>query len=150
MGGLDLKRYIIFGLALLLIIGSLFVPKILKSDEGEIKYKIVETEEIPEKIKDMLPTYIMEERALSCKYEGDVYIIVTRGEKKSKGYGVEIEKLVKENVEKDKFDIKVYANFEDPKPDDVLPQEYSYAYTIVKTKLKDMPEKIILDVEYND
>lgn len=145
-----MKRYIIFGLALVVIIGSLLVPKILSNNEGEIKYKLVEKEEVPEKIKDMLPTYIMEERALSCKYEGDVYIIVTRGEKKSKGYGVEIENIVKENVKKDTFDIKVYANFEDPKPDEVLPQEYSYPYTIVKTKLKDMPEKILLDVDYDD
>ena len=145
-----MKRYIIFGLALLVIIGSLLVPKILKGNNGEINYEIVLIEDIPEKIKEMLPTYIMEERALSCKYEGEVYIIVTRGEKKSKGYGVGIEKIVKEDRDKDKFDLKVFAKFEDPKPDEVLPQEYSYPYTIVKTKLKKMPEKIHLDTNYDD
>lgn len=147
---MDLKRYIIFGLALVVIIGSLLVPKILKGNDGEINYKIVLKKDIPEKIKDMLPTYIMEERALSCKYEGEVYIIVTRGEKKSKGYDVEIEKIVKENDKKDKFDVRVFAEFEDPKPDEVLPQEYSYPYVVVKTKLKNIPEKIYLDTNYDD
>lgn len=147
---MDLKRYIIFGLVLLVIIGSLLVPKILKQETNEIKYKLVLEDEIPEKIKEMLPTYIMEERALSCKYEEDIYIIVARGEKKTKGYNVEIKSIVKENNDKDKFDIRVFAEFEDPKLDEVLPQEYSYPYTIVKTKLKNMPEQIHLDVEYDD
>lgn len=34
----------------------------------------------------MLPKYIMEERALTCKYRDDIYVIVTRGEKKVTGF----------------------------------------------------------------
>lgn len=144
-----MKRYIIFGLVLLVIIGSLLAPKILKHDNEEIKYKIVLKKDIPPKIKEMLPTYIMEERALSCKYEEDVYIIVTRGEKKSRGYGVEIEKIVEENRNGDKFDIKVFAKFRDPNPNEVLPQEYSYPYVIVKTRLKNIPERIYFESSYD-
>lgn len=148
---MDLKRYIIFGVVLLVVVGSLFLPKILNNNNNdEIRYKQVLDDEIPEKIKEMLPTYIMEERALTCKYEDEIYIIVARGEKKSKGYNVEIEKIIKENIDKDKFDIRVFAEFEDPKIDEVLPQEYSYPYTVVKTKLKNMPEEIHLDIEYDD
>lgn len=145
-----MKRYLIFGLALLIIMGSLLVPKILSGKEKTIKYKALQMEEIPEKIKEMLPKYIMEERALTCKYRDEIYIIVTRGEKKSLGFFVDIEKIVKETYSKDKFDLIVFAKFIDPNPNEVLPQEYDYPCIVVKTKLKDLPENIHLDIEYLD
>lgn len=145
-----MKRYLIFGLALIVIIGSLIVPKILKGKEDTVRYKVVEEEDIPEQIVDMLPKYIMEERALTCKYKDDIYVIVTRGEKKSKGFSVDIDKIVREKHSKDKFQITVYAKFEDPKPDEVLPQEYDYPFIIVKTRLKQMPEQVNLEIEYID
>lgn len=144
-----MKRYIIFGLIFLVIIGSVLAPKILKQGDQEVKYKIVLKKDIPPKIKEMLPTYIMEERALSCKYEEDVYIVVTRGEKKSRGYGVEIEKIIEENHTGDKFDIRVFVKFKDPNPNEVLPQEYSYPYIIVRTKLKNIPERIYMETRYD-
>ncbi|MBC8589727.1 protease complex subunit PrcB family protein [Lachnospiraceae bacterium NSJ-29] len=144
------KRYLIFGLALIIIIGSLIAPKIIKGNKGLVKFKVVEDDEIPEQIVEMLPKYIMEERALTCKYRDDIYIVVTRGEKKSLGYSVDIDKILKESYGKDKFDIVVYAKFTDPNPDEIQPQEYDYPYIIVKTKLKSMPEQIHLDVEYVD
>ncbi len=98
----------------------------------------------------MLPKYIMEERALTCKYRDDIYVIVTRGEKKSQGFFVDIEKIVKEKHSKDKYDIVVYAKFIDPDPNEVLPQEYDYPFIIVKTNLKAMPEQVHLDIEYVD
>lgn len=90
----------------------------------------------------------MEERALTCKYKDEIYVIVTRGEKKSKGYFVEIESIVKEKYSKDKFDLVVYAKFLDPNPYEIVSQEYDYPYIIVKTNLKTMPEEVHLDIEY--
>lgn len=145
-----MKRYLIFALILILIMGILISPKILKNKDQAIKFKELDKEEIPEKIKEMLPKYIMEERALVSKYRDDIYIIVTRGEKKSQGFDVSIEKIVREKHSKDKFDIIVHAKFIDPKVDEALPQEYDYPYDIVKTKLKSMPEKVHLKVEYDE
>lgn len=145
-----MKRYLIFGLALVIIMGSLIVPKIIKGKEGLIKFKELEEKDIPEKIVEMLPKYIMEERAMTCKYRDDIYVVVARGEKKSKGFFVDIEKIVKESPSKDKFDIVVYAKFIDPDPNEILPQEYDYPFIIVKTNLKSMPENIHLDIEYVD
>lgn len=145
-----MKKYLIFGLALIIIMGGLIAPKILKGTEGTVKFKEMEEGDIPEKIVEMLPKYIMEERALTCKYRDDIYVIVTRGEKKSQGFSVDIEKIIMEKYSKDKFDIVVHAKFMDPKPDEVLPQEYDYPYIVVKTNLKSMPEQIHLDIEYID
>lgn len=145
-----MKRNRIIALAIILIIGILFIPKILKGNEGQIKFKIVKEEDIPEKISEMLPKYLMEERALTCKYRDDIYVVVTRGEKNSKGYLVEIDQILKEKYTKDVFDIVVYARFTDPDPNEIVEQEYDYPHIVVKTNLKDMPEEVHLDIEYID
>jgi hypothetical protein len=143
-----LKRNQIIALAIILVIGILFIPKLLKGNEGQIKFKEVKEEEIPDKISEVLPKYLMEERALTCKYKDDIYVVVTRGEKKSKGYLVEINQIIKEKYSKDVFDIVVYARFTDPDPNEIVEQEYDYPYIVVKTNLKDMPEEVHLDIEY--
>ncbi len=143
------KSYIII-LAIILIIGIVFIPKVLKSNEGEIKFKMVSEEDIPDKISEMLPRYLMEERALTCKYRDDIYVVVTRGEKNTQGYLVEISQIIKEKYSKDVFDLVVYTKFTDPDPNEIVEQEYSYPFIVVKTNLKDMPEEVHLDIEYKD
>lgn len=143
-----MKRNHIIALAIILIIGIIFIPKLLRGNEGQIKFKVVKEEEIPEKISEMLPKYLMEERALTCKYRDDIYVVVTRGEKNSKGYLVEIDQILKEKYTKDVFDIVVYAKFTDPDPNEIVEQEYDYPYIVVKTNLKNMPEEVHLDIEY--
>lgn len=143
------KSYII-ALAIILIIGIVFIPKILKGNEGQIKFKVVKEEEIPDKISEMLPKYLMEERALTCKYRDDIYVVVTRGEKSTLGYLVEIDQITKEKYTKDVFDLVVYARFTDPDPNEIVEQEYSYPYIVVKTNLKNMPEEVHLDIEYKE
>ena len=148
MEGIYVRKYLIFGLVLIIIMGSLLLPKILGEKEDLVKFKALDIEDVPEKIVEMLPQYVMEERALTCKYRDDIYVIVTRGEKKSVGYFVDIEKIVREEYTKDNFDIVVYAKYIDPNPNEVLPQEYDYPAIVVKTNLKSMPQQIHLDIEY--
>lgn len=145
-----MKKHQIITLAIILIIGAIFIPRTLKGRDGEIKFKTILEEEIPEKISEMLPKYLLEERAITCKYGDDIYVIVTRGEKNSQGYFVEIDKITKEKYTKDVYDIVVYARFTDPDPNEIVDQEYDYPFIIVKTNLKNMPEEVHLDIEYND
>jgi hypothetical protein len=145
-----LKKTHIVALAIILIIGIIFIPKVLKSNEGEIKFKIVDEEDIPDKISEMLPRYLMEERALTCKYRDDIYVVVTRGEKNTQGYLVEISQIIKEKYSKDVFDLVVYTRFTDPDPNEIVEQEYSYPFVVVQTNLKSMPEEVHLDIEYNE
>ena len=143
-----MKKYLIIGLAVIVIIGGIFLPKVLKKSEGSVSFKTVEAADIPDKIKEILPRYLTEERALTCKLKDDIYVIVTRGEKSTKGYFVKIDKMIKEKASKDHYDLVVYAKFTDPKPNEAVSQEYDYPFVIVKTNLKTMPDKVHLDIEY--
>ena len=145
-----MKKYQIITLAIILLIGAIFIPKTFRGKDGEIKFKVVEDEDIPDKISEMLPKYLLEERALTCKYDNDIYVVVTRGEKSSQGYLVDIDKVVKEKYTKDVYDLVVYARFTDPDPNEIVDQEYDYPFIVIKTNLKDMPEEVHLDIEYND
>ncbi len=144
-----MKKIHIIALVIILIVLILIVPKMLKVNEGQVKYKVV-TEEIPDKITEMLPKYLMEERALTCKYKDDIYVVVTRGEKNTQGFFVEIDEIAKENYTKDVYDLIVYAKFIDPDPDEIVEQEYDYPYIVVKTNLKNMPQEVHLDVDYKE
>jgi len=143
-----LKKSQIIALAIILIIALVFIPRLIKGNKGEIRFSTVNEEDIPEKIAESLPKYIMEERALTCKYKDEVYVVVTRGEKNSKGYEVKIDKIVKEKYSKDIFDITVYAKFTDPDLNEIVEQEYDYPYIVVKTNLKIMPQEVHLDIDY--
>ncbi|MBU5255034.1 protease complex subunit PrcB family protein [Tissierella praeacuta] len=145
-----MKRNQIIALAIILVMGILFIPRLLKGSDSQVKFKVVQEDEIPEKISEMLPKYLTEERALTCKYEDDIYVVVTRGEKNSKGYLVEIVQIAKEKYNKDVYDLIVYAKFTDPDPNEIVEQEYDYPYIVVKTNLKSMPEEVHLDIEYNE
>lgn len=140
-------RKIIIILAIIVILGGLILTRFLGSDEMEVKFKTIDEEDLPTKIVEALPNYIMEERALSFEHEGEVYVIVTRGEKTSEGYTVEIDSI-KEEPDGEDFDLIVYAKFSDPNPNEILSQEYTYPITIAKANLKELPNSIHLDVEY--
>ena len=102
-----MKKYLIAGLAIIILLGSLFVPKLLSKKEDTVSYKIVAEEEIPDKVSEVLPKYLMEERALTCKYKDDIFVIVTRGEKNTKGYFVEIDKLVQQKSSEEGYELTV-------------------------------------------
>lgn len=138
------------GIALIIILGGLIIPKILKGRDNSVSFKTMDVEDLPTEIREALPKYIMEERALTFKFKEEIYVVVTRGEKKSKGYFVDIDKIVKESYEKDKYDLVVYAKFIDPNPNEIVSQEYEYPIIVVKTKLKFLPQAVHLDIEYVD
>ena len=110
----------------------------------------MEKEDLPTEIQEALPKYVMEERALTCKYKDEIYVIVTRGEKQSKGFFVDIDSITKESYGDNKYDLIVYAKFIDPNPNEIVSQEYDYPVIVVKTNLKTMPQAVHLDIEYID
>ncbi len=149
---MDLKRnqLLVLGIILFIILILIFMPK--KSNKGEktVKYKVLESSEIPEKIKEILPKYLSEERAISLRLNDEIYILVMRGEKNTGGYTVDVEKIVKEEKTEEEFGLIVHAKFKDPDPNDIVAQSFTYPFTIVKTNLKQMPNDIKLEVEYGE
>ena len=124
-----------------------FVPKLISGGDKQVDFVVLDESDIPDKIVQILPRYKMLERALAAKVEDQVYVIVTRGEKLTGGYLVNIDKIVLEK-EKDETKLVVYAVFTDPKPEDLVPQVPSYPYVVAKTNLKELPKKIDLQVTY--
>ncbi|GFN34321.1 protease complex subunit PrcB family protein [Tepidimicrobium xylanilyticum] len=143
-----MKKKYMFGIIIILILGALFVPKILSKEDKKVKFKVLESSEIPEKIKEILPKYLSEERAITCRLGDEIYVLVTRGEKQTGGYTVNVDKIIMEKKNKDDFDLVVYAKFKDPDANDIVTQSFSYPFTIVKTNLDKMPESIRLEVDY--
>ncbi|MCG4584877.1 protease complex subunit PrcB family protein, partial [Anaerosalibacter bizertensis] len=90
-----MKRVYIGIIIVVVILGIIFVPKYLNEGDKEVKFKVLKSDEVPQKLKDILPNYLSEERALSCKIEDDVFVVVTRGEKNMEGYSVAIDKIEK-------------------------------------------------------
>jgi len=124
-----------------------FVPSLVSGGDKQVDFVVLDESEIPDKIVQILPRYKMLERALAAKVEDQVYVIVTRGEKLTGGYLVNIDKTVLE-MEKDETKLVVYAVFTDPRPEELVPQVPSYPYVVAKTNLKELPKKIDLQVTY--
>ncbi|SHH39993.1 hypothetical protein [Tepidibacter thalassicus] len=121
-------------IALILVIGGfLVVPKFLGEKGEPVEFTLVERDEIPEKILDVMQKYVDEERALACKIQDKIYVIATRGERKD--YGVEIEKIEMVKDE-DKVTMKVYSVYKKP--------ENSHPYIVVETNLKELPDRVEL------
>lgn len=144
------RNIIIAGIVIILLLSILIAIKLLNKGDNEVRFKVLSSSEIPEKIKEILPKYLSEEKALTCRLNKEIYVVVTRGEKKTGGYGVEVEKIIKEEKDNGDFDLTVVAKYYDPDPDEIVTQGFDYPFTIVKTELEEMPKRINLKVEYEE
>lgn len=144
------KNYIIIGILILIILGIVISQKILNKGDAEVKFRVLEAREIPDKIKEILPKYLSEEKALTCRLNDEIYVVVTRGEKKTGGYSVEVDNIIKEEVEDGEFKITVVAKYSDPAPGEIVTQGFDYPFVIVKTDLDTMPKSIDLEVKYEE
>lgn len=142
------KRYIIIGIVIILLLAAFITTKILNKGDDAVKFKVLESSEIPEKIKEILPNYLSEEKALTCRLDKEIYVVVTRGEKKTGGYSVEVDTIIKEKRDENDFDLVVRAKFIDPDPSEIVTQGFDYPFTIVKTDLDTMPKNVDLEVKY--
>ncbi|ABR50217.1 hypothetical protein Amet_4136 [Alkaliphilus metalliredigens QYMF] len=125
------------------------IPKFISGGDQEVSYVILEKEQVPEEIQEILPRYKMLERALAAKVQDDIYVIVTRGEKLTAGYSVDIEQImiIKDH---DEEKLMVHAAFKDPKADDLVAQVISYPYVVARVELEELPKKIDLKVTYQE
>ncbi|SHJ62068.1 protease complex subunit PrcB family protein [Paramaledivibacter caminithermalis] len=147
---LNIKSLIILLIAIMIMISVSMAVKHFINDDKEVKFRVLNDKEIPEKIKEILPRYQNLERALACKVNGEIFVVVTRGEKPTGGYTVEIDKIKKIDEGEDKFKLVVYAKFTDPKPGEVVTEAITYPYIITKTNLKELPYRIELKTRFED
>lgn len=116
--------------------------------EEDVSFEPVKEGEMPADItSDVIPSYKKLERALACMVDDHVYVIVTRGEKPTSGFGVSIEKMAMEEND-GKTNLIVYAAFEDPEKDTAFSQIITYPLQVVKTNLTVLPDTIELRIQY--
>jgi len=126
-----------------------FIPKLISKGDNGVGYMVLDKEQIPEKIHEILPRYKMLERALAAKVDDQIYVIVTRGEKLTAGYDVDIERIELVKEESDTR-LVVHAVFKDPKPDDLVTQSMTHPYVVAKTELDELPTKIDLEIKQKE
>ncbi|AOT71718.1 protease complex subunit PrcB family protein [Geosporobacter ferrireducens] len=146
---LNWRTIAIVAVVILIVVAGIYTLKYFMKDDGNVAFEILSEEMIPQKVQEILPRYKALERALACKVDGDIYVIATRGEKPTGGFTVDIDRIMKVK-EEDKNKLVIYVTFEDPKPGDVVTQVITYPYTVAKTNLKELPDKIELKVKYDE
>ncbi len=145
--GLMKKEIIAIVVAAVVLVG-LIVAFGVKSGETNVKFEKVSEKVMPRELEaDILPEYRDLERALACKVGDKIYIIVTRGEKPTAGYEVDIDKITLENKD-DKSNLIVYATFVDPAQPENMAQISCYPVAVAKADLKGLPDTIELRADY--
>lgn len=110
----------------------------------KIEFTALEDKDIPREIESqVLPEYRNLERALACIVDNKVYVVVTRGEKTTSGYEVDINKMI---MNDDK--LEVYAEYSDPEEGKVVSQVLTYPYAVAQTELTSLPKSIELRIMY--
>jgi len=145
--GIMKKEIIAIAVAAVVLVG-LIAAFGLRSGETNVKFEKVPEKVMPRELEaDILPEYRDLERALACKVEDKIYVIVTRGEKPTAGYEVEIEKMTLETKE-DKSNLIVYASFADPEQPENMAQVVTYPSAVAKADLTGLPDTIELRAEF--
>lgn len=145
-----MKRIITIVAIIVFIAALLFFFRYIRGRDAEnVGFDSIKPEDMPRQITEVLPNYRMKEKALVAKVNDEIYVVVTRGEKNTAGYEVEIDKLTltEENGENI---LTVYAEYTDPKPGDVTAQILTYPFAVVRTDLEELPQKVILEKQYKN
>ena len=109
-----------------------------------VEFIQLEEEAIPREITaDVIPDYRDLERALGCLVDGKVYVVVTRGEKPTAGYDIQIDKMKLEKTEQGK-NLVVTTLFTDPPAGEAVAQVITYPYQAAETDLTELPDTIEL------
>ncbi len=142
------KKWVAAAAVLLVAGAAVWLCLSLFSGTEEVGFEQVSEDKLPQDItSNVIPEYKTLERALACCVGEDVYVIVTRGEKPTSGFKVDIDRLTME--EKDgKSTLIVYANFTDPDKKSAFSQIITYPVKVVRTDLKKLPDDIELRIQY--
>lgn len=143
------KSFIIIAVIIIALVAALAAVNLFKGDKA-VEFKTLSENKIPQDISSqVIPEYRTLERALACVVEDKIYVVVTRGEKPTSGFEVDIDKMKLE--EKDgKTNLVVYADFKDPEKDKALAQVITYPVKVAETDLAKLPNEIELRIQYDE
>lgn len=115
-----------------------------------VEFTQLAKEQIPQSIEtEVIPEYRDLERALGCLVDGKVYVVVTRGEKPTAGYDLEIEAMKLEKRD-GRTNLAVHVLFTEPAAGTAVPQVITFPYIVAESNLEALPDTIELVVKYAD
>jgi hypothetical protein len=142
-----MKGIIALGVIIAALVGVLFAGNLF-NDDIKVDYFILTEGEIPQEITtQVIPEYRGLERALACKVDDKIYVVVSRGEKPTSGFEVFIDRMWLEDKDNGK-NLVVLAIFRDPEPGASLAQVLTYPLKVAETNLSRLPDQIELRVQY--
>lgn len=142
------KRLVAAGAVFAVGLCAFIIISCIAGGDKTVDFHQVKENEMPSDItSEIIPGYKSLERALACVIDDDVYVVVTRGEKPTSGFGISVDKLVLEE-KNGKENLIVYALFEDPKKEMTISQIITYPTAVVKTGLKQLPDTVELRIQY--
>ena len=143
------KGLIIIAIIIVALVAALVAVNLFNGDK-KVEFKTLSENKIPQDISSqVIPEYRTLERALACVVEDKIYVVVTRGEKPTSGFEVDIDKMKLE--EKDgKTNLIVYADFKDPEKEKALAQVITYPVKVASTDLSKLPDEIELRIQYEE
>ena len=146
---MSIKKVLSVIAVVLLVIALLYFFRYFKGKGAKnVGFEKIEPENIPTQINEVLPNYRIKEKALVARINDEIFVVVTRGEKSTAGFDVDIKKLTLDNVDGENV-LTVLAEYTDPKPGDVTAQILTYPFVVVKTDMTELPQKVILEKEYS-
>lgn len=87
------KGLIIIAIIIVALVAALVAVNLFKGDK-KVEFKTLSENKIPQDISSqVIPEYRTLERALACVVEDKIYVVVTRGEKPTSGFEVDIDKM---------------------------------------------------------
>lgn len=104
-----------------------------------MSYRVIDETDAPPVIQEWLKTNKQIENFTFVYVEGKSYVVITRGEKKTGGYGIKLDE-VNENSK-----ILIRVEYFDPEPDEIVIQVVTYPYIIIE--LNYIEKEIILIIE---
>lgn len=145
-----MKRIVSIAAIIVFIAAILFFFRYFRGKGVQnVSFDNINPENVPRQITEVLPNYRMKEKALVCRINDEIFVVVTRGEKNTAGYEVNINKITLNDADGEKV-MTVYAGYKDPKPGEVTAQILTYPFAVVKTDLKELPQKVVLEREYKN
>jgi len=114
---------------------------------GDINFSIIDPARAPGKIGDLVNKLKTSESASLAEEDGGTYVLFTRGEKRTVGFDVKIEKITQAVGAGDKTTATVRVLFTDPKPGQVVTQSVSYPLVLAKLDTGKKPDEVTFIIQ---
>jgi len=105
----------------------------------QVEYKIIQEIDSPFQVKEWLEINRSKETHTVIEITNKIYIVVTRGEKRTGGYSVGVK-----NLDMKEKEIHIIFQYEDPSLEDIVMQVISYPSIIVE--MEKTEKKIVFHI----